>query len=1374
MKHLLQSLILITSIAVLCLAEDIFQLVSLPEFDYGDFGSRIGLFGSFEALSFYSFVNSSQILNPPTGNSNLLAKREDVTNTTSTSSSSSLGPGTTNSLYVQDIEHDFSLKITDLNGEIDQLIVLSNDTLLINGNFTKFNDQSVISPIIYDTSSQEITEIFEEEINGTVKTMFHNNGLIYLGGDFKFNNTYSAAIYNISAGKVESTLFQGFGENSSVNTIAKILNNNNNDDVEEEEQLGSIIFGGVFDTLGLSDLLIHNVTTNKTKHSNTSNTTIISAEQIISLRHGTVTTVNGQDSDEDAKAIICPANGNEWAATPNSGAEWRVELPSEVQGIKPTKARLYIPEGSNGIKLFRIYTYPNNGIMNLTYIDPATNKLAFCDAWCPLLTFDDLNDHVENNIANATELNEESSVFVDEENGSFFQYYDPSTNTKNLGYGSDFQEFAFVNDIGVDEVIVTIIDWHGDQGILAGFELYQNSITVFGNNTLNEPNCDSDFSLDNNNYAEINSGSFQSIQDINSGVTTNDYLVTFDTDAKITLFPNISYSGNYSIIMTTPGCAYDDSCSERAIVNVTVFGDHDNVLATNLIYQNNENFKFDYLFYGHLNGSTTTSGTNRIEVSYHDQVSASSDQPFMVVDKVIANIVSLDSIYNKNLSNHTKNSTTSELVSIKLNGLFEYSLANFSYFDELLVHYKSNNRSYISPNNTFVGNSSINLLSGRFSDNTVVDQISLMGNDTLLLLGSFESDSKNLTLSNNNLLLLSIESYNSTANETVINLPSRLRKRDTQSILGGNFNNSITRLIDLPQGVLAIGDFALNVNDSSTIKDLSNDNDTVSSAYNFVLYSDNQWYSFGNEYQANNFNQFANVTISGTEYYVFSGNGIFKTWDNGNNSWVTDSNRQLNLTQAAVLNERQQILGGSGFNTMDFYTTDQAYIVNGNFSQFGIEVNKNVSFIITNSFYVNSSLSVVGGRFESDNVKNVGFINNTNPGNAMFSLQGDATWGDDAIVQSLYVDNGNEYLFMGVNGSVSIGESLNLTGIVIYDLINNTFTSFQPPVLSNSNGDPIEVNSMVLYNQNNLLLVGGNFDLAGSLSCPSLCVYDIVNTRWINPQDSNDQSIGISGVVTDMKFFQNNQALIVGTNLTLNNLDVKFLTYNFQTSSFDTKDSLNSIDQSVERFIMNDENNKDLNGRLIAMGEDSIYGFDGSDWSRIDGDIVYENYTTFNDIKLLTLDSSSNYNETYFDKNNILTVAGIFDLKDYGLVNMALFNGTSWIPYLFTSQSVSPSDFIQIGDIKSILIDDSNRFQSSDDLKSNNRFLSRGKIVGISLACALGSTTLLGLLYIIPYFALFRSRKDGYVPTQRIEENEMMNAVNPEDLLHEIDLQREK
>ncbi|KAF6069298.1 Cortical protein marker for cell polarity family protein [Candida albicans] len=1300
-----QLLLLLISIIKLCQADDndnsFFQPVSQPSLNYKDTGNRIGLLGSFDALSFYSF-------------------KRDVSNSSSSSTSFS------NSLYLQDITNNYSLKFADINGQVNQLFKISNDSVVLNGNFTL-----------------EVTKIFSDDINGSVKTIFLDNDLIYLGGNFKFNNTYSAAVYNITAKKVHSTPFQGFGPNSSINSIAKVLNGDKEKE-DNEEELGSILFGGQFDTLGLSDLLVHNITSNNTKKHNTSNTSIISAEQLISLRHGTFTSVNGESSEEDAAAIVCPSDNKEWAAQKNSGAEWKVELPDEMKGIHPTKARIYIPEGPNGIKLFRIYSYPNNGIMNLTYIDPATNELAYCDAWCPLLNYDDLNDHVDNNILNATELNENNSVFVDEQDGSYFQYYDPSTKTKNLGYASNFQEFAFVDNVGVDTVGVTIIDWYGDQGILAGFELYQNAITVYGNDSLNDPNCQSDASDDTNNNAVINS-------------------VTSDTNAKITLYPNISYSGNYSIIMMTPGCAYDGSCARRAIVNVTVVGDDNDVLSTKTIYQNNENNKFDYLFYGHLNGSKTSTSSNRIEISYMGTVTEGVQDPYMVVDK--------------NSTNHTRNNTGYELAPIKLNGLFEYSLANFSQFDEQLVHYKRNNKTYISLNNTFVGNSSINLLSGELSNQSRIDQISLGpkqqdGNkQSLLLLGKFESDSKNITLSNNNLITLTIDSYNNTLNETNIELPSRLTKRDTQTILG------------------AIGDFALSGKDgSSSIKDLSNNNQSVSSANNFALYSDDQWYSFGNDYTSNDFNQFTNLTLDSVEYYVFSGNGQFRTWDNDNFKWVTDPTKQLNLTQAAQINDHQQILGGTGFSTMQFQSVDQAYIADGNFSKFGIDVIANKSFMISNSYYVNSSLSVIGGKFETKDVKNVGLISNSDPNNTISALQGSIVWGDNTLIQSLYVDSSDEYLFMGVNGSVQINEQTNVTGIVIYDLVNNTFTSFQPAELSHSNGDPISVNSMVLFDKGNKLLVGGDFDLAGSLSCPSLCVYDITNTRWINPQNDATTTQSIGGVVTDMKFFQSNQVLITGNGLQLNgNSGIKFLIYNFNSNSFSVKDSLNKIDQTVEKFILNDENNKNLDGRMIAFGEKSISGFDGSNWQRIDSDIIYENFTKFNDMKLLTLDKPSDYNQTYFDKSQIFTIAGVFRLKDYGLVNMALFNGTSWIPYVFTSLqqqkstgsgsgsgSGSRSSSLQIGQIQSILIDDSYRFQSSDDLKKTNKNLSRGKVVGISLACALGSTTLLGLLYIIPYFALFKNRKDGYFQPERIHEDEMMDAVNPEDLLHEIDLQREK
>ncbi|KAI5970858.1 hypothetical protein CANMA_000018 [Candida margitis] len=1271
-------------------------------------------------------------------------------------SSSSSSSSTTNSLYVQDSSNNFNSKYADLDGQISQLYRLSDDTVVLNGDFTKLNGKSVKSPIIYNITSNSTTDIItdNDKVDGHINTIFIDNDLLYLGGNFTYNSTVGAAIYNITSKNLSSTLFQGFGHNATINAIAKLSD-------EDDKNKGSILFGGSFSTLGLSDLLIHNMTTNSTRHNNETNSTIVSAEQQISLRHGSFTAVNAQDDSENS-VVICPSDDNVWEAKPSSGAEWKVELPDEMKGVTPTKARIYIPESDNGIKLFRIYSYPNNGIMNLTYIDPETNELSTCDAWCPLVAFDQLNNYVDNNMDNATDLNQDD-VFVDEDDGTYFRYYDSNTKTKNLGYGSNFQEFAFIDSVSFDSIGLTIIDWYGEKGAFAGFELYQNSIQVFGNNTLNEPNCGSDFGKDDNNYAEIVSGDFQSVRDISSAVTNTDYMVSYDTSAKIALYPNISYSGDYSIIMNTPGCATDNSCTQRAIVNVTVYGDDDDILSSNLIYQNNENVKFDYLYQGHLNSSDGSS--NRIEVSFHEAITSDVANPFMVIDKVVANIVSLDSYYDRNNTNNTKSSLKSNFTRIELNGLFEYSLANFSDFDENLVHYKINNKTYLSPNNTYIGNSSINLLSSRLSNDSVIDEINVH-DDSLLMLGQFQSDSNNLTLTNNNLITLNVSSYNTTSNESNIDLPTTLRKRDTSTFKGATFNNSISKTFSLNNGLLVLGQFSIS---DTTVKDLSNKNESISSANNFaVLATDNQWYGFGNDYEDANFDQFADFTIDGVEYYVFSAQGsIFKTWDNTNFKW---SNRQFNLTQATSLTSSLQILGGSGFSVMDFYSNDQAYIQNANFSNYGIDVATNVDSYISSSFYINTTMSIVGGKFNSNNVENVGIINNKQPSSSLQSLQGDITWNDDTIIQSLYVDSNSEYLFVGMNSSVSVNDQ-DITGLVIYDLINDTFASFQPAALSNSNGDPISVNSIVLYDDGKKLLVGGDFDTAGSLSCPSLCIYDIANTRWLDPQNDNTgQTATIDGVVTDMKFYTSSRVLISGRNLTLDNDNVVFLTYNFKGGSFDTISSLNSLNKSVNRFILNDRSNSDSSGRMVAMGDDFICGFDGSKWANIDSDIDYtdSNTSVFHDLKLLTLSKSSSYKGDLFDKSNILLVAGTYSLKNYGLVNMALYNGTSWIPYVYTT---SPSSYSTIGDVKTILIDDYYRLQSSDDLKNLHNYLSKGKVVGISLACALGSTSLFGLLYLIPYLALLRNRK-GYV--QRIHEQDMIDSVNPEDLLHEIDLQREK
>ncbi|CAR65841.1 DEHA2E16874p [Debaryomyces hansenii CBS767] len=1323
----------------------IFESIEQPTLNFDDFGDRIGLFGSYDGISLYAYQNASAFLE-------IGESQED---------------GHQN-MYIRNPVNNNNLQLASFDGGVTQMMQLSDETLIINGNFTMFNNNSIQSPIIYNITSQEAASIFPTSSNdgtptiknGDVKTIFIDGGLVYMGGDFEFNNTHGVALYNLTSKELKTTLFKGFGKNSSVNAIAKIFDEKNDD-----ESHGSIIFGGEFTDLGLGDLLKHNVTKNAT------NSSLITAEQQVSLKYGTFTNDNG---DGDESSLICPSSNVGWSLIANQGGQWAVELPDEMKGISPTKARLYVPEGADGVKTFRIYSYPNNGIMNLSYIDPSTNELTYCDAWCPLLTVSDLKNATEENKEYAEEFSDDDT-YVDSDDGSFTNYYDPSTKTKTLGYSANFQEFSFENSISIDKVAVTILDWYGSKGKLSGFELYSNSITAYGNDTLNSPNCDSDDSDTENNFSEINEGTWNSVKSVsNQPLSDTDYLVSvLDSDSNskpsITLYPNISYSGNYSIIMTTPGCVNDDSCDLRSIVNVSVIDNDDKILSSQLIYQNNDYDKFDYLYYGKLDGSTTKDGSNKIEITYHDSIIPDTNQSWVVVDKVSADIVSLDDQYSQNMTHNNSNKHKYELAYIKLNGLFEYSLANFSNFREELVSYKQGNKTIINTKNDFVGNSSINLLSSKLSDSSIINQMTLYNSSessNLLVLGEFES--KNLSLTNNNFISLSINRYNTTSNESETSSSDyKLRKRDTSSTINGaTFNDSISKIFNFNDDLIFLGRYSMDNNDNSSVEltNISNGNESTSSINNFAVYSDNEWYGFGNDFIDVNFDQFTNLTVNDIEMFILSSSssGDTKVWDNSNFKWIENNEYLLNISHAMNLNSKQQILIGTSFSIMEYYNNDQSLLKNNNnFSSYNFNINEK-NYRIDNSLYINDSLIVVGGNFKtSSDVVNIGFIDNTGKNKTISPLNGKINWDENTTIDSLYTDS--NYLFIGTNGSVEINESTNLTGIIIYDMKHNAFTKFQPAELSN-NGNSISINSIVLYDKSNKLLVGGNFSQAGSLDCTALCLYDLDNTRWTNPFGDSDDTL--DGVVTNIKFHKSDEVLISG-NLTYNGDKSNFITYKFGESSANSISKLNKLGSKhfVENFIISGMDNKDLDGGMVAYGSDFIYGYDGSKWTRIDKEIKYSSDTKFTALTLLDLEKANSKNkEAYFDKNKVLIVSGAFELSDYGLVNAALYDGTNWTPYIYSSRNN------KLGEITTILIKDDIRFQSSDDLSSPKN-LSEGKVVGISLACALGSTTLIGLLYIIPFLALSRKNKE-HDNSQRIQENDMMNAVNPTDLLHEIDLQR--
>ncbi|GEQ66723.1 hypothetical protein JCM33374_g386 [Metschnikowia sp. JCM 33374] len=1304
--------------------------VTQPGINFDAIGGNIALLGDFDGLSLYDSANASSFLAASQVNSSAVYLR----NATSGSSS----------------------KIASVEGGwVTSLSRLAADSVLVFGTFSAINGHVYQPPVMLNVSSQEVTPILPQSstagVSGSVLTTLVDGNLIYLGGDFEFNNTHGAAVYNLASHSLASLPFQGFGQNSSVHAITKY---------PPDADDGSILFGGSFHTLGLPELLTHNISSSVSIASNSTNRTLVSAEQVISLKHATFGNINGISSNVDS-SVICPSKNPTWALRNNSGGEWTAQLPLEVRGIAPTKVRIYVPQNSSdGIRDFRIYTYPNNGIMNLSYVDPNTNQIAFCDASCPLQLGSSLQKIVDSNIDDADSYSDDDTVYMDED-GSFYAYYDASTKAKNLGYGSNFQEFALVNNVMIDAIGLTTISWYGSRGEFSGFELYSDSITVYGNETLNDSNCGGE-TMQNTNTAVINDGKWQSVHSLSNSVTNDDYLVSLvDDSSSITLYPNISYAGNYSLLFYTPGCAADNSCSKRSVVNVTVTDYNDHLLSSNVIYQNNLQNKFDYLYFGHLNGSSTTTGMTKVHVDFVRPIDSSATNPWIVVDKVVANIVALDVSSISHTTNSTKNSTSYSLSTMSLNGLFEYSLANFTSFSRDSVYGVADNNKIIKSTNTFVGNSTINALSGNLTGNSVINNI-IYSSDSESIFLNGEFFSQDISLSNNNLLSLKVEGYNSTANDTQISsITKRFEKRDDQTILGATFNDSITTIRDIDGGLVALGEFSMSANNG--IKNLTDGNRSTTTANNLALYSANEWYSFGNPYYSDDFSQITSLVLNNTEYYVFSSpDGQYLSWDNTHKQWSTSKDK-LDISASVALSDNQQVIGGASFGVMDFYDNDQGYLKNtGGFSSFNMDI-QNGS--VASSYYLNSSFSVIGGSFSAANsIENVALLVN---GNGV-PLQETVQWSDNTAVTAIYINTEQEFLFMGTNGSGKV-HNLDITGLLVYSLKNQTFASIQPPDLSTSDGSPLSVNALALYDQSSQLLVGGNFNFAGSLGCQSVCLYDIKNTRWINPSSSSSSG-SLNGVVTDAKFFASDSILLSG-NLTVNSTQANFAVYDFSNNVFANAGSqLNNIGVSgtVEKYIMNDNSNGRLNVRMSAIGSNFVIGYNGSTWSRIDSDIQFSEQTRLTDLKLVQLSArnSNNPSQAYFDNNKALLLSGSFNLTNYGMVNVALFDGKSWIPYVFSSKDST------LGRVNSLLLEDLYKSQSSSDLNVKKKQLSVGQVVGISLACAIGSTAIIGFLYLIPVFFLMRGSKKKDDVDQRIQEDEMMDIVNPKDLIHEMDAQR--
>ena len=365
---LLVSIVLPTTLA----AAD-FKPVASPNLDLSGLG-RVALTGDFDSISLYSFEGQNQNSFNTNGSQSLLSQLPNGAFSTLLSSDGNIVAMC-----------PFETKEGKLNG------------IIIGGNFTSIRGLPAQGAALWDPSNDSITPL--DGLNGSVSAVFcsKETNSVYFGGDFKGGNSTNALAW--VTGWTDMP-FAGF--NGPVNTITKAPD-------------GNIIFGGSFTGLG-------NTTAPKAKD-----------QQVINLSSAQISAGSSAATQgfSDPKNIVCKTGGqngpgNTWLLQDNAPGFWKAQMDF---GYSPTKLRVYnTHQDGRGTKTFRLTAFPINGIMNMTYTDPATKQNITCDARCP--------------------LSSDNSV--------------------------PFQDFHFINVIGMSGFQIDISDWYGSGGGLNGVELFQD------------------------------------------------------------------------------------------------------------------------------------------------------------------------------------------------------------------------------------------------------------------------------------------------------------------------------------------------------------------------------------------------------------------------------------------------------------------------------------------------------------------------------------------------------------------------------------------------------------------------------------------------------------------------------------------------------------------------------------------------------------------------------------------------------------------------------------------------------------------------------------------------------------------------------------
>lgn len=974
-----------------------------------------------------------------------------------------------------------------------------------------------------------------------------------------------------------------------------------------KESNGNVIFGGSFTGLG-------NATTVMPEQLD---------QQVINIASANITSSSNSSIPgfNNASNIVCKTNGEDrfgdtWLLEDNSPGWWRADM---NYGYEPSLLRIWnTHQDGRGTQTFRFTAIPIDGIMNFTYTDPDTGVEGHCDALCP--------------------LSSQASV--------------------------RYQDFRFINTVGMSAFRIDISAWYGQGGGLNGIELFQNGkiviyvpfnsllipldIFAYAVDTSNEPSC-ANIQYGSNSTAtgpwtvtpSLQSNSeYLTANLIGPGVSTNGVSVTFK--------PDIKQKGNYSVTMFTPGCIQDNTCDTRGIVNVTGTYTTANAPGASTlpttIYQTNNYDKYDMIYQGPVDAN---SDSFRPTVTLA-ALSGQKDGVTLVAQRV-----------QFNLTDSTGG----------LNGLYEFN-----------PNANTTDSDYSS---SVIDSAGMGLSAG-----AIITTIQVQNNVTYVG-GSFSN--QDVGFEN----IFSIGNGNSTAlsNGGLNAEVSSMIPYADLLFIGGNFTNTMNG------SVPGLSNVAIFNTTSQTWEALGAG---VSGAVDSVVTLQVNVTTDQPEVCVSVNGFFDQILATGSSKAVSVAG--FAIWVPTQQNWL----QNLNLQSPAISGQLSAMTNVTGSATLlagtlssqDMSAEDAVSLTSNPLAIDALKVGiqpqqigpvtrkraiggQNTTGVVTGLFYNNGGLNVtvLGGAFTATasngtTIDNLAFLNNTGSNTGTVSglplgLDSDSTF--------LALATTGTVLYAG--GTISgVVNNAPVNGLIVYDMGLAGYSYPQPPAFG---GIDVAVNAITVRPNKPEIYVGGNFATAGSLGCPAVCVFR--NGAWNQPGN------GLGGSVFAFAWQGNNQ-LLAGGNLTINNNATTLATYDTSKTEWTALDAASDVPGPVTALgpADNDASNFWVAGKS-TNGSAFLMKYDGSKFRSIGDSLGKE--TTILGLSVLQLGKNHD-NSDLVSSGMVLLVTGQLNLPTFGNVSGALFNGTTFSPFILSTSGNGP------GSLSNLFSEKANDFKNAGELRT--------------------------------------------------------------------------